>query len=427
MTQIAGKPPKPMYGSRYFFSDDPQQRMFDSAAEKGHLFFIGKEYINPHDGRTVRCYASYKNAGVFWAVIKKVKPEDRTFYELIREDIDQPFRVYLDFDRAVFSQTAETDAEIDANKTEIVGAMIEAAKTLGVPCTKDDIVILNDSREKKDAGYKYSFHFNYKNLFVKTMDQAIQMAAFIASKAPTGGQYIDPAVYTKNRNWRLSLCHKANSVHKEGLVVETKHTWIDSVITSVFSLNDGHVVIENKELEKLNMPFFSPDAARRRVSDGSCLTSESTVFSSPAESPTSPKDRSLAETAFAAALRRVGYAGKDGAAKYKAKPRNEPVTASEKERCDFLTEFVLKKKLRDRNSEIYRKHTKSQYWGRLKPGCVKRTCPWNNDHLREFCISVDKNGTVWYNCMPTNKSCSGKRKIVAQLESGWDSSDFMGE
>ena len=196
----------------------PQQAMFDTADSlQPNAFYVAADDWTKRDGKTWgigKRYGAFSSAMEFVTNFLEVS-RNRCFYEIIRKD--RPCKAYFDLEADAGAMTEEEgqamcDAVIREWKRRVTHrwpAVCECAQSLAY-------MILRGSRMTEN-GLKTSFHVIFPWLVFPCNTTMLHDEVGAMSEMPqfqyntTNGTckpFIDPGVYTSNRQFRLLLCNK---------------------------------------------------------------------------------------------------------------------------------------------------------------------------------------------------------------------------
>ena len=225
----------------------PQQAMFQIADNLSpSAFYIAADDWTRKDGKEWgigKRYGAFRSAVEFVTNFLEIS-HNRCFYEIIRQD--RPCKAYLDLEADAGAMTAREgqamcDAVISEWKRRIINrwpmVIQQCAQSLGY-------MILRGSRMTGD-GLKISYHIIFPWLVFPCNTTMLHDVVGSMSEMPQfqyravnrdWKPFIDPGVYTRNRQFRLLLCNKLSDRSRTALHLSSPPTiamFVRSCITHI--------------------------------------------------------------------------------------------------------------------------------------------------------------------------------------------------
>ncbi len=212
-----------------------QQAMFQTADNiSAQAFYIAADEWTRKDGQDWgigKLFGAFRSAEDFVSEMLEAAAT-RCFYEIIRRD--RPCKAYLDLEADAGAMTEEQGWAMCKAVTHEWGTRVvrrwPRAKEECAQCLA--YMVLNGSR-MTDKGLKVSYHLVYPWLVFPcntTMlrDEVTSMSEMEQFQYRTKNgdlkSFIDPAVYTNNRQFRLLLCHKLSDCTRTELCLSSPPT-----------------------------------------------------------------------------------------------------------------------------------------------------------------------------------------------------------
>lgn len=219
----------------WFYGKNPQEKAFSDAKEQGNTFFVQMDvYFQDSDSQT-KAYSSYKDVLSFWKATKDIPAEEKSFYEMIREDL--PCKFYADLEWSLTWKSKEDVLSAFYKAVDIVN------NTIDYNTDWDEVNITDASRPETNKG---SLHIIHPEMYFSNLaDQRrywnaveIEMKKnqelYFVETTNTNfivKTFVDFAVYTKNRAFRLVYSSKM----KKG---ELERPLMPSITVDAKNIND---------------------------------------------------------------------------------------------------------------------------------------------------------------------------------------------
>ena len=225
----------------------PQQAMFQVADNLSpSAFYIAADDWTRKDGvqwGIGKRYGAFRSAAEFVTDFLEIS-RNRCFYEIIRQD--RPCKAYLDLEADAGAMTEqEGQAMCDAVIREWKGRISSRWPSIVKQCAQClGYMILKGSR-LTDDGLKISYHVIFPWLVFPCNTTMLRDVVGSMSEMPQfqytttkGDQkpFIDSAVYTRNRQFRLLLCNKLSDRSRTALLLSSPPTiamFVRSCITHI--------------------------------------------------------------------------------------------------------------------------------------------------------------------------------------------------
>jgi hypothetical protein len=192
-----------------------------------NAFYIAADDWTQRDGRTWgigKRYGAFRDAMEFVTNFLEISP-NRCFYEIIRNS--RPCKAYLDLEADAGAMSEQEGEEMCAAVNREWKRRVTSRWPTVIEQCKQSLghMILNGSR-MTDKGLKISYHIIYPWLVfpcntttlrdeVGSMSEMPQFHYSLASGERKS--FIDPGVYTSNRQFRLLLCNKLSDRSRTAL------------------------------------------------------------------------------------------------------------------------------------------------------------------------------------------------------------------
>ena len=225
----------------------PQQAMFQAADNiTSSAFYIAADDWTRRDGQTWgvgKRYGAFHSAAEFVTNFLEISA-NRCFYEIIRKD--RPCKAYLDLEAEAGAMTEqEGKAMCEAVIQEWKRRIRSRWPTVVEQCAQSLAhMILTGSRMTGD-GWKVSYHVIFPWLVFPSNTTMLHDEVGAMSEMPqfqyvtangVSKSFIDPGVYTINRQFRLLLCYKLLDRTRTALCISSHPTialFIRSCITHI--------------------------------------------------------------------------------------------------------------------------------------------------------------------------------------------------
>eukprot|EP01135_Chromosphaera_perkinsii_P002987 Nk52_evm9s232 gene=Nk52_evmTU9s232 len=188
----------------------------DKCFAKVHVF--STEYGNNHEGKRRYIVSTYDD---FWLKLNKLHPNERTFYELIREGC--PCKLYFDLEfKIALNENADGNEMV---KVLVDFVCKELMNVFKVSCNRNNVLELDSTTQKKfsrhlvfnipniafaDNAVVGSFVHYVLNQLEEQGEQDHKLKSlFVQEEEGRVSSFVDPCVYSKNRNFRTYKSKKA--------------------------------------------------------------------------------------------------------------------------------------------------------------------------------------------------------------------------
>jgi len=171
---------------------------FEAADLNKHDFIVARQYTSSKTLKPVYTYESFATVDAFLKEYVAIKPKDRTYFELIREN--RPCLEYYDIEWVL-----DPAQSVDQQEQAILEHILEMRNMFGPdhPVTWEQCRVSTASHEDLAKGSLHVVVFGEHAFANNLYDQLAFMKAFEAFwKAHNTVCYIDWKVYTKNRTMR---------------------------------------------------------------------------------------------------------------------------------------------------------------------------------------------------------------------------------
>jgi hypothetical protein len=228
------------FGTTWYIGKNPQERAFCEGEKLGHTFYCHIDVSNGVDFSS-KGFGSYKDIKTFWKLTKDIPAEEKAIYEIIRDSGHSKFYADLEwsldwkskdeileaFKDVITSGLQHIDYNIDFDEMKVLDACNEVKNKGSLHITHPDVYFqcLADQR-RFWTNIKKIMEEDHPKLFFQEETESNYITK----------TFIDFAVYTKNRAFRLPFSSKMKNHKFERPLIPsetiTKHNIGDYIISS---------------------------------------------------------------------------------------------------------------------------------------------------------------------------------------------------